>query len=360
VAAVTVRWLVVLVAAAALVVTPLAVRGRPVAASDVSATELLARVQRSGPVAWSGSVQSTGSLQVPDSDSFANLAQLLGEQNDLRVWWRSADDWRVDRIRSSGETDLFRSGSTSVRWVFESETATIAPVSEIRLPDASDLLPPTLGRSLLQGAREDELVRLPSRRVAGVDAPGLRLTPREAATTVGHVDVWAEPAGGLPLQVEVYGLGDERPVVSTALVDLDLAIPDRATTAFTAPVGVTVNYDESVDVAASANAFAPFDLPVSLAGLGSRSGKDPGAVGIYGRGATTMIALPLRGQVARPLRQRLQSSGTAQETGVGTLAPLGPAGLLVTPDRGRGTFLLAGTVTGQTLQQAARELLRMT
>ena len=356
VAAVTVRWLVVLVAAAALVVTPIAVRARPTAPSDVTAADLVARIQRSGGVAWSGSVQSAGSLQVPDSDSFANLAQLLGEQNDLRVWWRSADDWRVDRIRSTGEADLFRSGSTSMRWVFESETATIAPVSQVRLPDASDLLPPTLGRSLLQGAREDEVARLPTRRVAGVDAPGVRLTPREAATTIGHVDLWAEPATGLPLRVELYGLGDQRPVLSTTLVELDLETPDPATTRFSPPASATVNYDESVDVAAAANAFAPFDLPASLAGLSARSGEDPAAVGVYGRGPTTVIVLPLRGQVARPLRERLQSSGTARETALGTLAPLGPVGLLVTPDRGRGTFLLAGTVTSETLERAAREL----
>jgi hypothetical protein len=358
VAAVTVRWLVVLVAAAALVVTPLALRARPVAPSDISPAELVARIEGSGVVPWSGSVESVGSLQVPDSDSFANLAQLLGEQNDLRVWWRSAEDWRVDRIRSTGEADLFRSDSTSIRWVFESETATVSPVSQVRLPDASDLLPPTLGRSLLQGAHDDELVRLPARRVAGVAAPGLRLTPKEAATTVGHVDVWAEPATGLPLRVELYGRGDQRPVLSAALLDLDLQTPDPATTTFSPPASATVNYDESTDVAAAANAFAPFDLPASLAGLRTRSGVDPGAVGIYGRGPTTVIALPLRGQVARPLRQRLQSSGTAQETVAGTLAPLGPVGVLVTPDRGRGTFLLAGTVTNATLEQAAHELAR--
>jgi hypothetical protein len=358
VAAVTVRWLVVLLAAAALVVTPLAVQARPAAVSTVSAVDLAHRVEGSGAVAWSGLVESAGTLQVPDGSSFANLAQLLGEQNDLRVWWRSADDWRVDRIRSTGEADLFRRGETSTRWVFESETATVAPFSRVRLPDASDLLPPTLGRSLLQGARDDELVRLATRRVAGVEAPGLRLTPQEPATTVGHVDLWAEPESGLPLRVELYGLGEQRSLVSTALVDLDLATPDPATTSFTPPADVTVNYDDSVDVAASANAFAPSDLPASLAGLAARSGADPGAVGIYGRGPTTVIALPLRGQVARPLRSRLRDSATAQETPVGTLAPLGPVGLLVTPDRGRGTFLLAGTVTAETLEQAARELLR--
>jgi hypothetical protein len=39
---------------------------------------------------------------VPDSAAFANLATLLGEDNQLGVWWRSTDDWRVDRIRSTG------------------------------------------------------------------------------------------------------------------------------------------------------------------------------------------------------------------------------------------------------------------
>ncbi|MFL6028098.1 MAG: hypothetical protein ACJ72G_05655 [Friedmanniella sp.] len=354
----TVRWLVVLLAAAAVVATPVALRARPAAPSDLTAGDLAVRVQSSRAVPWSGVVSSVGTLQVPDSDSFANLAPLLGEQNDLRVWWRSAEDWRVDRIRSTGEADLFRRGSTSIRWVFESETATIAPVSRIRLPDASDLLPPTLGRSLLQGARDDELARQPSRRLAGVDAPGLRLTPNDPASTVGHVDLWVDPDSGLPLRVELYGRDDSRPLLSTELVALDRAVPDPAITTFTPPDGVTVRYEESVDVAASANAFAPFDLPPSLAGLDARSGEDPGAVGVYGRGPTTLVALPLRGQVAGPLRERLQSSGTTRETRAGTLAPLGPIGLLVTPDRGRGTFLLAGTVTGQTLEHAADELLR--
>ena len=355
-AAVNGRWLVVLLAAAALVVTPLALGARPAVASDVAAPELAHRVQRSGAAAWSGYVESTGTLQVPDSDSFANLAQLLGEDNDLRVWWRGADDWRVDRIRSTGETDLFRRGGASIRWVFESETATVAPVSTIRLPDASDLLPPTLGRSLLQGVRPEELVRLPARRVAGVDAPGLRLTPDQPAASVDHVDLWADPESGLALRVDLYGPGDVRPLLSTTLRTLDLGLPPESTTLFVPPDDVTVNYDDSVDVAASANAFAPFDLPATLAGLPSRDGTDPGAVGIYGRGPTTVLALPLRGQVARPLRERLRASATATDSALGTLAPLGPVSLLVTRDRGRGALLLAGTVTPETLERAARQL----
>jgi hypothetical protein len=353
----TVRWLVVLLTAAALVVSPLAFRARPASEQQVSVDQLVQRIQESRDVAWSGFVQTSGSLQVPDSDSFANLAQLLGEQNDLRVWWRSADDWRVDRIRSTGETDLFRRSETMTRWVFESETATVTPVSTIRLPDASDLLPPTLGRSFLQGVRRDELSPLPARRVAGLDAAGLRLVPRDPTTTVRQVDLWADPETGLVLQVELYGVGQERADVTASLLTVDLSAPDPATTQFDPPASTTINFEESVDVAAEANAFAPFDLPVSLAGLPARSGEDPGAVGIYGRGPTALIAIPLRGRVAWPLRQRLRETGTARETATGTLAPVSTVGLLITSNEDGRSFLLAGTVTSPTLERAAGELL---
>ncbi|HET9778404.1 MAG TPA: hypothetical protein VFP81_03860 [Propionibacteriaceae bacterium] len=352
------RWLVVLLTAVAFVVTPALINARPAAPSDISATELAERIQQSADVGWSGFVETAGTLQVPDSDSFATLVQLLGENTRLRVWWRNADDWRVDRIRSTGETGLFRQGGSTIRWVFEYETATYSPVSQIRLPDASDLLPPTFARSLLQGARQSELSRLPARRVAGIDAPGLRLTPQEPASTVAHVDIWADPGSGLPLRVELYGAGEQRPVLTTTLRELSLGVPPATATDFTPAEGVRVTYEQSVDVAAAANAFAPYDLPASLAGLEARDGEDPGAVGIYGRGPTTLIAIPLRGRVAGPLRRQLQDRGSAQFTEVGTLAPVGPVALLITPFRGRGgAFLLAGTVTSETLQRAATELL---
>ena len=355
-AAVNGRWLVVLLATVALVAAPLAVRERTPTPSDVGAAELVQQIQTSGGASWSGHVESSGTLAVPDDQSFANLATLLGESNELRVWWRSPRDWRIDRIRGTGETDLYRSGQALIRWVFESGTATVTPVSKVRLPDASDLLPPTLGRSLLQGARPDELTRLPARRVAGVDAPGVRLRPGDAASTVGRVDVWADPQTGLPLRVELSGLAEDRPTLTTALTELDRRTPPPSATVFRPSADSTLEFEESVDVAAAANAFAAVDLPATLAGLPSRSGEDPGAVGVYGRGATTLIALPLRGQVAGPLRARLQSSGTAEQTAVGTLAPIGPVGLLLTDRRERGSFLLAGTVTGETLQRAATEL----
>jgi hypothetical protein len=38
------------------------------------------------------------------------------------------------------------------------------------------------------------------RHIAGVDAAGLRINPTDPATTIGRVDIWADPETGLALQ----------------------------------------------------------------------------------------------------------------------------------------------------------------
>ena len=56
-------------------------------------------------------------------------------------------------------------------------------------------------------------------------------------------------------------------------------------------------------------------FPLSLGGLNSRTGEDP-RQSVSTAGAT-LIALPLRREIAGPLRRRLRESATAQETEVG-------------------------------------------
>ena len=362
-AGVVARWAITAVAAVALVVIPLALQARPAQPTTIGADVLAARMQASGSIGWSGTIDTVGTVQIPDNDSFATLATLLGQDNQLRAWWRSSDDYRIDRIRSTGETDLIRHHQTQIRWVFESQTATISPVSKIRLPDAVDLVPPTFARQLLQGAAPTELTRLPAMRIAGIDAAGLRLTPSDPAGSTGRVDLWADPQTGLPLRVDLFGRGAVRPAVTTAFTQVDPSTPAASTTRFVPNEQMTINYDQSVDVAAAANAFAPIDLPITLAGLTSRDGSDPGAVGTYGRGPTTLIVIPLRGSVARPLRTQFSSSAAARQIDVGTALTVGPVGVLLTvrtdgfqggPGR---SFLLAGTVTQATLTQAATQLL---
>lgn len=352
------RWTLVALVAALLAAAPVLVGLRPADGSDLGAVALRERIAASSTLAWSGDARTRGTLQVPDTSSFGGVVDLLGEQKTLRVWWRDATHWRVDDTRQTGEADLVRDGATLTRWVFESATATITPYATVRLPDPSDVLPSRLAQRLLSGARPDELSRLPSRRVAGRSAAGLRLEPASGASTIDHVDVWADDATGLPLRVEVFGADDRLAVLTSSLTSLHVGAPAASTTMFTVPASATVRRRDVIDVAAGANAFAPFVLPDEVAGLARRG--DPaelGAVGVYGRGPTALLVIPLRRGLSGQVRDQLRASAAAEESAAGTSLEVGPLSVLLTDGgRQRGTFLLAGTVTPQTLTTAAAQL----
>ena len=330
----------------------------PAKASDIAASDLLQRIEDSRDLGWSGEVDTQGNLQIPDTDSFAGVARLLGEEQDLRVWWRDPTHWRVDRVRQTGETDLVRDGDTTTSWVFESNTATMSPYSAVRLPDASDLLPNQLSARLLEAATDDEVSRLDTRRVAGRTALGLRLEPAGDQSTIRRVDVWADQSTGLPLRVEVTGAGSSRPVLTSTVTSFDTDPPSAGDVAFSPAPRTKIRERDAVDLAAAANVFAPFELPATVAGLDRRgSSTDLGAAGVYGRGPTALVAIPLRRGTAARARDQLSKAASAEQTDAGTALTVGPLSVLLTRgQRGGGTFLLAGSVTAQTLADAAEQL----
>ena len=352
------RWLVVGLLVVAVASPPTLLRHAPASGSDATATELLSRVRAASDRGWSGEVRAVGSLEVPLTGStFGGVARLLGEQSDLRVWWRDEEHWRVDRIRTSGEQDLVREGDRTTRWSYESGRATYTPYSPIRLPDDADVVPQSLARRLLAGARPGELSRLPSRRVAGRSAAGLRLVPADGRSTISRVDVWADLSSGLPLRVDAYAVGrPQRPVLTTELTTLDLQRPSRAVTTFVPADGIRVSRRAALDEAAGANAFAPIRLPDEAAGLPRRGRpEDFKAVGVYGRGPIAVLGVPLRGSVANGLKDQLNESSAAVDTGTQVSLQIGPLSVLLLY-AGRGGLLVTGTVTPATLETAAKDL----
>ena len=121
-------------------------------------------------------------------------------------------------------------GRFTYLWDYGHDVLTrIVGAQPVRLPRASDLLPPALARRLLAAASPaDHLSRLPSRRVAGVDAAGLRLVPADPATTIGAIDIWADPASGLPLDVAIIGRGASKPVLVTSFLQVSEQRPAAA------------------------------------------------------------------------------------------------------------------------------------
>jgi len=103
------RWWLVAIAVALVVGGPLVVRARQVGARDVTPTTLLALV-RAADDGYSGTIELTGSLQLPVTSRFTDVGDLLGGHTTLRVWWRDRSDWRVDKLLTTGETDLLHHG----------------------------------------------------------------------------------------------------------------------------------------------------------------------------------------------------------------------------------------------------------
>ena len=343
-----------------LVALPTLVALRPVGHNAMSAATLLGRIRSSTAQPYSGYAESVGGLGLPVTDQFNSVADLLGGHTQMRTWWRGERDWRVDTVSAFGESDVHRDRFGTWNWSYEGLHATrVAILSEpaVRLPRAGDLLPPELARRLLSEATADEVTRLPVRRIAGVDAVGLRLRPGEAGSSIRRVDVWADPSTGLALRVEVYGPA-ARAAASTSFLDFRAGRPDAASTAFTPPAAADLGTSDGHDLASDINTFARVDPPTELAGL-PRSERTPhlGSVGVYGRGVTELFAVPLWDRLDGSLRKQLTAAG-AVATGNRQELEVGPISMLLQSNVSEGTaWLLTGTVTPQTLRDAADQIL---
>ncbi len=339
-----------------LVATVVAGRWLPAADSDVSVARLLDQVRTSEDRGWSGYVETDGTVQLPDADRFSDVGALFGERTRMRAWWRDTDHWRVDQLLVAGETDVIHVDDLTTVWDYEHAQATVSRDPDIRLPRSADLLPPELARRLLRGVADDDLTRIPARRVAGISAPGMRLAPSSDLSSIVRVDVWVDPASGVPLRVELYADDGGSPAFTSEFRDFSRDRPGREDIDFTPTATTDLRFEEVLDIADAANQYAPLVPPASVAGLARTSASD-GAVGVYGHGATQVIAIPLRDREADALRKQLDVTPGVEYLDERTVVTVGPLGLILTGELGDNGWLLAGTLTRDALVTAADDVL---
>ena len=359
------RWLVVACGVALLCGIPGLVAALPVPGSALSATALRAHILASAGVPYQAYAESSVELGLPELPDLGDVSTLLDGITDQDVWYRSPGHWRADVITSAGETDTYQTSHGIFVWDYSSNLLTqILGAEPVRLPRAADLLPPDLARRLLGYASPaDRLSRLPSQRVAGVAAVGLRLVPADPATTVGEVDIWADPATGLPLEVAVTGRGASHPILTSRFLDLSERRPSLATVTPDPAPGTGFTTTVLPDVSGILNGFGPL-LPSRLAGMDRVA--SPGGladVAAYGAGFSRFAVLPL------PYGVGLRALNAASDAGAGGLSlPNGIGAVMETPlltvvlvqgQAGGPVFLLTGTVTAALLVRAATELLNI-
>ncbi|MFP5022289.1 hypothetical protein [Pseudonocardia phyllosphaerae] len=344
--------------------------------------EALRRAVLGGVVAHTGTATATGRLGLPAVPKLEAASTLLSTTTRIRVQVATAGRWRVDGLTPVGEVDTYRDGSTEHTWDYGAQRlTTVTPLAPVRLPRASDLAPADLARRLLRVTASEPVTALPGRRVAGLDAAGLRISPADPDTTVRRIDVWAVPSGGgaLPVAVQVVartgtpGPGGsppdpDRPLVETAFDTVELAPPPQAALAPAVPPGAERVRARPDDLAGTLRGLDAPDPPDTLSGRDRvplpETGLLPG-VAVYGAGVGRFVLVPTARDVVDGI---VRGSGAAGGVGIEGLRPTRedpdvtaarvatPLLTLVVARRGGRGYLLAGTVVPRVLERAAREL----
>ena len=350
------RWVVLLAAVAVLAALPALAGALPVPGRGVPAATLLARVQASAPVPYQGYAESRAGLGLPDVPNASGVVALLGETTRMRAWVASPIDWRVDQLTTIGEHDLYHQADGTWLWDSGSRHAEeTRGEPAVRFARPADLLPPELGRRLAAAATPAEVRPIAGRRIAGVAAAGLRITPSSASSTVGHVDLWADPASGLPVRVEVPTKGAATPIIVSTFLDLRQTAPSPAVVGFQLPDDATAEVEDTQDIAQAIDRWSPFVLPDQIGGLPRRTTVGA-AAGTYGERFDLVAALAFPNQISR--RTRAFLAQLPQKTG-----PWGTAGVISTPllngmifEHNQVAYVLAGTVTQAALERTAAAL----
>ncbi|WP_132429992.1 hypothetical protein [Pseudonocardia endophytica] len=368
------RWLLVGAGATALLAAGSADRWLPVseASGPGSDPARLRDAVLSGVVPHTGVASSAGGLGLPDIPNLETTAALLSTTTRIRVQVAAADRWRIDQLTPVGEIDAYRAGDTEYVWDYGfTRLTTVRPIPPVRLPRASDLAPADLARRLLGITVADPVVALPPRRIAGYDAPGLRVSPSDPDTTISRIDVWALPVAGgalpLALRVGARGVPDSAaPVVDTEFETVDLGAPPDSAIRPTAPPGAERVVAQPGDLAAVLRGLDAPPPPDTLAGrprvdlpVDESFGVLPG-VAVYGNGIGRFVLVPAGRDVARQIIASAGSAGGGPILGFPpdrAVRVATPALSVVVMRRRRGGYLLAGTVAPHVLELGATRLL---
>ncbi len=362
------RWAVVAVGLAVLCGLPVIASALPVSVPALTASQLRARILASAGESFAGYAESNATFGLPPLSGLTGLTSLLDGVTKMRVWQATPTRWRVDVLSDAGERDTYElSGCRSYIWDSGDQLLTeVRGRQTFRLPRPADVVPPALALRLLsEAAGQTRFSVIAPVRVAGQNAAGLRITPAPSlAATVGHVDIWADPSSGLPLMVGIFSRGSARPALESQFFQVSRWRPDPRVLTPVRASGTGFTVTRPGDLAGALSDLGMVALPAQLAGR-DRQPVLPGfeEIGVYGRGLATFVVLGVRGTDGRKLVPDAVSAGgtplaISGATGVVIGAPLLNA-VIVRPPGFFVTFLLAGTVSAQLLEQAAAALVQL-
>ena len=257
------RWIPAAIVPAAVVaagiVVPSMAANAEVSLPDKTPQQVLELAASSSGTAFSGTVEQTSDLGLPDvsglqggsgDGSTADALELLTGSHTAKVFVDGDDRQRVQVVEDLAERDVIRDGDSVWTWDSSSKQA-----SHVTLPDASGTqapgvlpdgtavpqTPAELASALLAAVEPTTTVTTTDDvRVAGRSAYQVVLTPDDPATLVGSATLTVDAETGVPLKVVVAAKGQADPAVSIGFTSVDFRAPASDVFAFTPPAGADV------------------------------------------------------------------------------------------------------------------------
>ena len=284
----SVKWLPAIVVPAVIVAGVLAVplqAGAAVDLPDKTPEQVLLMVSDSNISAFSGTVEKTAELGLPDIDlgagmsdstadsapdgmaepgaaasgALASVLELFSGSHTARVYVDGSDadgsaKARVQIQDRMAERNVVSNG-TDV-WAYDSKTNTArhmvvpadarataeAKLGEMAASAPAELsMPSQVAERFLSAIEPSTTVSVGTDgNVAGRTAYELVLTPRATQTLVETVSIAVDSETGVPLQVTVRADGQENPAFQVGFTDVDFSTPSAELFEFTPPAGATV------------------------------------------------------------------------------------------------------------------------
>jgi outer membrane lipoprotein-sorting protein len=306
-----------------------------------TAQELLEFVATGADDAYSGTVEQSSNLGLPDmagvatppggtssSDPTSAALELLTGEHTAQIYVDGTDRARVQVLDQLAERDVVINENDA--WYYDSRSN---EATHAVLPD-KDATRAQLEAKLQQKAAEyPELQNVPrtpaelaqtflatidpstevtvdgTSRVAGRSAYQLLLTPEDSATLIGSIAVSVDSETGVPLSVSVEAEGQQEAAFTAGFSAVDFTTPDAAIFQFTPPADATVTEAPTADEARAKLEATPEAMPAEA----------PEKPDIIGEGWSTIVELPAGSAAGLGL-----NLGSGEAAGMGEIMEIKP------------------------------------
>ena len=234
---------------------------------DKTAAEVLALVQEKDVDAFSGTVEQSSNLGLPDLSALgaaggttgggttggtnnddgdepspASAAmELITGSHTAQVFVNGPDQARLQVLDPLEERNIVRNGDDLWYYNSDENEAFHATLEDHEKPDGGTSAPNDVAAHFLEKIDPSTEVTVGSdRMVAGRAVYDLVLTPRSTETLVGSVSIAVDGETGLPLGVTVAAIGSSDPAFSSTFTDIRYEEPSADLFAFSPPQGTMV------------------------------------------------------------------------------------------------------------------------